>query len=114
MMTVESITYSVEAGKRKFVIELNSNDEAINIRLNDGRWDKSTVVNALIRAKYSQDRVEAIINNHFLNIADWIDKKFKGEEVAFEDSEYEEFQKWRTLSKEISDIVINAIEEFIM
>jgi hypothetical protein len=113
MMTVESITYSVEAGKRKFFIELNSNDEAISIKLNDGRWDKSTVVNALIRVKYSQDQVEAIINNHFLNIADWIDKKFKGEDVAFEDSEYEEFQKWRALSKETSDIVIDAIEELI-
>ena len=113
MMTVESITYLVEAGKRKFVIELNSGDEIINIKLNDGRWDKSTVVNALIRAKYSQDQVEAIINNHFLNISEWIDKKFKGEEVAFEDSEYEEFQKWRALSKETSNSVINAIEELI-
>lgn len=113
MMTVESITYLVDAGKRKFVIELNSDDEIINIKLNDGRWDKSTVVNALIRAKYSQDRVEAIINNHFLNIAEWIDKKFKGEEIVFEDSEYEEFQKWRALSKETSNDVINAIEELI-
>lgn len=114
-MIIESIIYTTEFGKRKFLIELSdqSTGESINIDLRDGKWDNSIVVNALIRSKYSQDRVEAIINNHFLNIADWLDKKFKGEEVKFEDKEYENFQIWRDKCKKTSPMILEAIENFI-
>lgn len=115
MILVEGIMYTIENNKRLFSIELFDEDtkERIFVNLKKGNWRTSTVIDALIRTKYSQDRVEAIINNHFLNIADWIDKKFKGEEVAFEDSEYEEFQKWRTLCKNIAPVIIDAIEKTI-
>lgn len=71
---------------------------AVNISYSS--WNNSEIVNGLIRASYSQDRVEAIINNHFLNIAEWLDKKFKGEDVKFEDPEYDKLQEWRKICKQ--------------
>ena len=66
-------------------------------------WCKSNIIDKLIRTKYPQDKVEAIINNHFLNISEWLDKKFNGEDVIFEDPDYDELQEWRKKCKEIAD-----------
>lgn len=112
MLTIENITYSVINGQKEFIIDIFDNDtkDSIVIGLPIGKWDKSTVVNALIRNKYSQDRVEAIVNNHFLNISEWLDKKLSGEEVSFEDPEYAEFQQWRAASKILANQIIESIE----
>lgn len=63
-------------------------------------WDNSGIVNALIRSKYSQDRVEAIINNHFLAIGEWLEKKLAGLEDKFIDEEYDKLQEWRKICKQ--------------
>lgn len=114
MMTIENISCSDIRGLKEFIIELFNGDtqESILVKLPRGRWDKSIVVNELIRKKYQQDHVEAIINNHFLNISEWLDKKFKGEEVSFEDPEYDELQAWRKDSKVYADMILKAIEEY--
>ena len=78
----------------------------------EGKWNKSNIINDLIRLKYSQDHVEAIINNHFLNIAEWLDAKFKGEEVKFSDPEYDEFQAWRKECKVIADDALAIYPEY--
>lgn len=80
-----------------------------SIRLSELSWTKSEIVNALIRTRYPQDRVEAIINNHFLNIAEWLDKKFKGEDIVFEDLEYDKLQDWRKQCKQWAD---EALEKY--
>lgn len=115
MMTIENISCNIDMGQRQFIIELFDKDTNISIlvKLPTGKWDRSVIINELIREKYSQDRVEAIINNHFLNIAEWLDKKFKNENVTFEDPEYDELQNWRKQSKNYADMIIKAIEEFI-
>jgi hypothetical protein len=66
-------------------------------------WKKSIIIDRLVRSQYSQDMVEAIINNHFLNISEWLDKKFKGEDVDFVDQEYDKLQNWRKKCKEIAN-----------
>lgn len=81
--------------------------EPVTVLLPIGLWNKSVIVNELIRSQYSQDHVEAIINNHFLNIAEWIDSKFAGEEIIFEDKEYDELQAWRKISKGIAEEALN-------
>lgn len=68
-----------------------------------GEWNKGAIINSLIRNVYSQDQVEAIINNHFLNIAEWLDKKFNNENVSFEDKDYDELQRWRKQCKVIAE-----------
>ena len=113
MLTVESVSYSKIRGQRQFNIDIFNSDtlESITIELPLGVYDKSTIINKLIRHKYSQDRVEAIINNHFLNISEWLDKKLAGENVTFEDPNYSEFQAWRDTSKKLADEIIKRIKE---
>lgn len=114
MMTIGNISCTVVSGRKEFIIDLIDEDtfNGVLIKLPLGDWSRSTVINALIRAKYSQDHVEAIINNHFLNIAEWLDQKFQGEDVVFEDAEYDELQAWRKESKMYADMIIEAIEKF--
>lgn len=86
---------------------------SVNIEITTGTdWTRSIVIDKLVRSQYSQDHVEAIINNHFLNIAEWLDKKFKGEDVTFEDPEYDELQNWRKKCKEIADIAFDKYPEY--
>lgn len=81
----------------------NEKGEPVTVLLPIGFWNKSSIVNELVRSVYSQDHVEAIINNHFINIAKWLDKKFQGEEVEFVDEEYTKLQNWRQICKKIAD-----------
>ena len=115
MMTIENISYSVVMGRKEFVIELfdENTQESILVKLPTGVYDKSSIINILIREKYKQDQVEAIINNHFLNIANWLDKKFAGEDVTFEDPEYDKLQAWRADSKVYAAMIVDAIKDLI-
>lgn len=88
----------------KYVIYyMNIKEEPVSVPLPIGVWNKGSIIDALIRSQYSQDQVEAIVNNHFLNISEWMDLKFKGEDVKFSDPEYDEFQRWRKRCKVLSD-----------
>lgn len=105
-----SISKVIIEGFDTYVLEyVDSNMGPGSIRLPEFSWTKSEIVNALIRTRYPQDRVEAIINNHFLNIAEWLDKKFKGEDVVFEDLEYDKLQDWRKQCKQWAD---EALEKY--
>lgn len=73
------------------------------IELGRRSWNRSEIVNALIRSIYPQDRVEAVINNHFLNISEWLDKKFDGSQEPFIDEEYDKLQEWRSVCKQWAD-----------
>lgn len=97
-----------------YVVEFVSNDkeQLSMITIPVVNWKKSVIINNLIRYRYSQDQVEAIINNHFLNIAEWLDAKFRGEEVKFSDPDYEEFQAWRKKCKTIADEALSVYPEY--
>lgn len=95
-----------------YIIEFNIIDELNTIIISENSWKKSVIINNLIRHRYSQDLVEAIINNHFLNIAEWLDAKFRGEEVKFSDPEYDEFQSWRKECKVIADEALAVYPEY--
>lgn len=90
-------------GVLKYFIHYDFVDVEGTVYFYDYDWSKSVIIDKLIRSQYPQDKVEAIINNHFLNIAEWLDKKFKGEEVEFEDPEYDGLQNWRKQCKIIAD-----------
>lgn len=83
-----------------YIIEFIDNDSDPGfINLPELSWNKSEIVNALIRTRYPQDRVEAIINNHFLAIGEWLDKKLAGLDEKFIDEEYDKLQEWRKQCK---------------
>ena len=91
-------------GQDSYTIYYQKNEEEpVHVLLPAGLWNKSVIINALIRSKYSQDQVEAIINNHFLNIAEWLDAKFNGSTDGFVDEEYDDFQSWRKQCKLLAD-----------
>lgn len=90
-------------GVDRYVIQYDFDGVIGECYFYDYDWSKSNIINKLIRTQYQQDKVEAIINNHFLNIAEWLDKKFKGEDVTFEDPEYDGLQNWRKQCKVIAD-----------
>ena len=87
--------------------------QSFTITLPAGQWSTSVITNELIRYKYSQDAVEAIVNNHFLNIADWLDAKFNGSSDSFSDPEYEVFQAWRAECKTLAKEINKAIESIL-
>lgn len=111
-MRIENITYSIINGQKLFTIEAFDNqDTRILVGLPAGKWDKATVVNELIRVKYSQDSVEALINNHLLKLSEWQDKLLSGETTTrLIDPDYDELQRWRKNSKELADLIIAEIE----
>lgn len=111
MKTVESLSYINDAGLRKYTVEVFDDEtrESLIINLPEGKYDKSTIVNALVRSKYTQDHVEAIINNHFLSISEWLDAKLSGSTESFSDPDYNELQAWRAESKRLADEIIKFI-----
>ena len=83
-----------------YSIDYVVNNEPGYIELFESEWNRSVIINTLIRTRYSQDRVEAIINNHFLAIGEWLEKKLAGSSEPFVDPDYDELQNWRKLCKE--------------
>ena len=97
----------------KYVIQYVFDEISARVDFYSHNWKRSVIIDKLIRTQYSQDRVEAIINNHFLNIAEWIDDKFAGKEVVFEDPEYDKLQAWRKQCKEIANEALEKYPEII-
>lgn len=98
--------------EKKYCIDyLDSEGEMISISLPINEWNKNVIVSCLIRSKYSQDTMEAIVNNHFLNIAEWIDKKISGSTEPFIDPEYDEMQRWRKVCKKLADEALQQYPE---
>lgn len=106
------VSYNEIMNRRQFyIIYENGNGESISVPLPLGKLDRSTIINALIRSKYSQDMVEAIVNNHFLNIAEWLDAKFTGSTDSFVDEDYDKMQDWRKTCKRLADEALQMYTE---
>lgn len=96
-------SYIIE-GFTKYDIEFEtSNGEPGVVTLPAPMWSRSSIISALVRSQYSQDRVEAIINNHFLAIGEWLEKKLAGSSEPFVDPDYDELQLWRETCKQWAD-----------
>ena len=99
-------------GNFRYTIYYKDCDDVSAVTLPEGLWNKSVIVNSLIRQKFSQDHVEAIVNNHFLNIGGWLDARLAGSTDKFVDIEYDELQEWRQVCKQIAvDALIQYPEE---
>ena len=98
------ISVSNYMGQPQYIIYYQLGDgEPVQVPLPAGDWNKSVIIDRLVRSKYSQDMVEAIVNNHFLNIAEWLDAKFAGSTESFVDVEYDEMQGWRKACKRLAE-----------
>ena len=107
MTKIVHISVNDYMGQPQYTIYYQDGEgEPTTVLLAPGLWNRSVIVDALIRSKYAQDEVEAIINNHFLNIAEWLDKKFAGSTDKFIDEAYDDMQSWRKVCKAMADEAI--------
>lgn len=71
-----------------------------SVTLPVGQYDRATVISAIIRQRYSDDEMQAIINNYLLDPND-------AEAVA----EFNQMQQYRKFAKKLADEFIEAIKE---
>lgn len=92
----EDITLQNDLGRTKVsVVVGNGYDESVE--LETGVWNYSAIVNALVRYKYSADKVEAIVNNSLMLMQT---PSAVSEDKANEQmSELDELQNWREKCK---------------
>lgn len=57
--------------------------------------DRDTLISKIIRAKYSSDKMEAIVNNYLLT------------KTAENKAEFKEMQEWRSYAKELASQIIS-------
>ena len=69
--------------------------------------ERDKVIDAIVSAGYPSDKMQAIINNHLVNLATLADGgKLDNDELAHEE-EYNAMQEWRKKAKTIASEVMN-------
>lgn len=70
--------------------------------------ERDKVIDAIVSAAYPFDKMQAIINNHLVNLATLADGgKLDKEELTHED-EYKAMQEWRKKAKSVASDVMEA------
>lgn len=64
--------------------------------------ERDKMVNAIITAAYPADKMQAIINNHLVNLATQADGQALDADEQQHEQEYQEMQQWRTHAKEVA------------
>lgn len=72
--------------------------------------ERGKVVDAIVSSAYPTDKMQAIINNHFANLAKIADGKKLDADDKEHEAEYEAMQEWRTKAKAVAtDVIDNYI-----
>ncbi len=70
--------------------------------------ERDKVIDAIVSAAYPSDKMQAIINNHLVNLATLADGgKLDKDELAHEE-EYKAMQEWRKKAKSVAGDVMEA------
>lgn len=72
--------------------------------------ERDKVVDAIVVSAYPTDKMQAIINNHFANLAIIADGKKLDADDEEHEAEYNAMQEWRTKAKAVAKVVM---EEYI-
>lgn len=117
-MTGEERPEEVEVGvnmaqeQRSLNVEVSEREEGgygwLRITLPVGVWDYGSIVSALVRSKYSEDEVEAIISNNIALIA--TPSAVSDEEGQEKLSEFQQFQEWREQCKQRAKELMSSFE----
>ena len=65
-------------------------------------WGRDAIIAAIVRARYSEDKMESLINNHFDS---------DDEEAEEHAKEWKEMQDWRKKAKTWADETLKICEE---
>lgn len=71
--------------------------------------ERDKVIDAIVTAVYPTDKMQAIINNHFANLAKIADGKKLDADDEEHEAEYDAMQEWRTKAKAVAK---NVLEEY--
>lgn len=72
--------------------------------------ERGKVVDAIVSSAYPTDKMQAIINNHFANLATIADGKKLDADDEEHEAEYNAMQEWRTKAKAVAtDVIDNYI-----
>lgn len=72
--------------------------------------ERGKIVDAIVSSAYPTDKMQAIINNHFANLAKIADGKKLDADDKEHEAEYEAMQSWRTKAKAVAtDVIDNYI-----
>lgn len=69
--------------------------------------ERGKVIDAIVTAVYPTDKMQAIINNHFANLAKIADGKKLDADDEEHEAEYDAMQEWRTKAKAVAKNVID-------
>lgn len=72
--------------------------------------ERGKVIDAIVTAVYPTDKMQAIINNHFANLAKIADGKKLDADDEEHEAEYNDMQDWRTKAKAVAK---DVLEEYI-
>lgn len=68
--------------------------------------ERGKVIDAIVTAVYPTDKMQAIINNHFANLAKIADGKKLDADDEEHEAEYDAMQEWRTKAKAVAKEVM--------
>lgn len=68
--------------------------------------ERGKVIDAIVSAAYPSDKMQAIINNHFANLAKIADGKKLDADDEEHEAEYNAMQEWRTKAKNVASDVM--------
>lgn len=68
--------------------------------------ERDKVVDAIISSAYPTDKMQAIINNHFANLAKIADGKELDADEKEHEAEYDNMQAWRVKAKAVAKAVM--------
>ena len=71
--------------------------------------ERGKVIDAIVSAAYPSDKMQAIINNHFANLAKIADGKKLDEDDIAHEAEYDAMQEWRVKAKSVAKEVVTMI-----
>lgn len=91
----QSIDIDIDLGRKRVSFLMESDNSIITLPI--GVWNYGAIVSALIRTKYSEDDVEAIINNNIALIA--TPSSISDEESQAKLDEFKQMQEWREKCK---------------
>ena len=92
--------------KRTIVVNQEQNEDGTwnyeEIELPVNVWGRDAIIAAIVRAHYSEDKMESLINNHFDS---------DDEEAEEQGREWKEMQGWRKKAKTWADEILKICEE---
>ncbi len=93
---VKDITVGVDLGRKQMTIKVAS-EGSDTVQLAPGTWNYGAIVSALVRHKYSESEVEAILSNSLLLLGDA--STVSEDEATEKQTELNDFQTYRETCK---------------